>query len=203
MILKVCKICEETKNLIDFRYRKVSQKYSGTCKLCQNKQIIKSNIINNLNTFTKICFICKEETDISNFSYFKSDNKFSSYCKTCDSKRKKSSKSISKEYYQEHYKKNRILFLIRDYKKFDKKRNLDNDLTKEYIEQQLINNCVYCGYPSTGFDRIDNSIGHTIKNCVPCCRECNVARMDNFTHKETFIIGSAIKQIKNNRSCLH
>ncbi len=38
-----------------------------------------------------------------------------------------------------------------------------------------------------------------IDNCIPCCKECNVARMNNFTHEEMLIIGQAIKAVKENR----
>lgn len=49
-------------------------------------------------------------------------------------------------------------------------------------------------------DRIDNNIGHTKLNVVPCCYTCNTARNNNFTHNEMFILGETIKQIKLNRN---
>lgn len=30
-----------------------------------------------------------------------------------------------------------------------------------------------------GIDRIDNMLGYSINNCVPCCSQCNQAKMDN------------------------
>jgi len=63
----------------------------------------------------------------------------------------------------------------------------------------LASPCYYCGYPSNGVDRIDNSIGHIMTNCIPCCHTCNVARMDNFSHEEMIILGKTIREIKLKR----
>ena len=42
--------------------------------------------------------------------------------------------------------------------------------------------CRYCGYTPTefdrnGVDRLDNDKGYTDENVVPCCKFCNVAKM--------------------------
>lgn len=85
------------------------------------------------------------------------------------------------------------------YKKADSKRGFVTDLTKHDILSVKSEFCVYCGFPATGFDRVDNSRGHTKDNCVPCCLECNVARMDNFSFEEMKIIGEAIREVKSGR----
>lgn len=33
--------------------------------------------------------------------------------------------------------------------------------------------CFYCGSKSTGLDRVDNSKGYVLENCVACCWRCN------------------------------
>lgn len=52
-------------------------------------------------------------------------------------------------------------------------------------------NCHYCGveprqvhkpkgsngaYLYNGLDRLDNAVGYTVENCVPCCYTCNHAK---------------------------
>lgn len=159
----------------------------------------------------KLCIRCKEDKQLSEFSFSNTDNRYSSYCKPCDVKRRQNyTKNLSADQlliqrvYDRsrsliRYQNNKIYFILKDYKRYDTRKGFINDLTIEYITSQLDNKCVYCSYPSTGLDRINNSKGHLQENCVPCCKECNIARMDNFTHKEMFIIGKAIKQIKDNR----
>ena len=199
--LKVCKVCGESRDSITgFRLRKNAKKRSGTCKVCDRRRQ-KYNFDTSITH--KICCICKCEKPISDFYFLKTENRLSSYCKYCDSHRKKNlnpKKLIrNKEKAKILYRENKPFFVLKDYRKYDKKRGFINDLTIEYVSEQLERPCVYCGYPSTGLDRIENTLGHMRSNCVPCCRECNVARMDNFTHQEMFIIGLAIKQIKDNR----
>lgn len=78
--------------------------------------------------------------------------------------------------------------LIATYKYNAGKRNLEFVLTKEQFKKLVIQNCSYCGVkPHTiaderksngkfiynGIDRVDNTKGYTINNCVTCCRTCN------------------------------
>lgn len=79
-----------------------------------------------------------------------------------------------------------LLFLR--YKRKAKNRNYNFTLTKENFEKLTSSNCFYCGknpenvckqafsngdYIYNGIDRVDNSKGYTIDNCVPCCFKCN------------------------------
>lgn len=87
------------------------------------------------------------------------------------------------------------------YKLRDRKRGLENDLTREFVLEECKKPCIYCGDTKRiGLDRIDNTKGHTKDNVVPCCYECNCARLDNFTHEEMLIIGKSIAEVKKNRS---
>lgn len=79
------------------------------------------------------------------------------------------------------------------YKAGAKKRNLKFALTKTEFIDFLQKNCFYCNstpsncmtkkrvtgnesYCFNGVDRIDNTIGYTLDNCVACCKICNIAK---------------------------
>jgi hypothetical protein len=75
-----------------------------------------------------------------------------------------------------------------------KKRGLSFSLNKDEFFVLSMSRCHYCGaeplaeyYNSSkktkqrlciynGIDRVDNSKGYEIKNCVPCCKVCNMAK---------------------------
>lgn len=69
------------------------------------------------------------------------------------------------------------------YKMSDRKKHMENDLTVAWIRAKLKDaKCVYCGRTlSLGFDRIDNSIGHTMSNVVVACAKCNKFRGNYLT----------------------
>ena len=68
------------------------------------------------------------------------------------------------------------------------------------IENILTQKCVYCGDTKRiGCDRINNNLGHTKDNVVPCCIECNTARNNYFTYEEMRELGKTIAKIKENR----
>jgi hypothetical protein len=63
------------------------------------------------------------------------------------------------------------------------------EISKDKFRELTKKNCYYCdaepnrvftnsglcksSYTCNGLDRIDNSIGYTLANCVPCCKICN------------------------------
>lgn len=102
-----------------------------------------------------------------------------------------------------------------------KKSNRNFELSKEQFKQITSSNCYYCNiapfnttktqtggiygyYVYNGIDRINNALGYTIKNSVPCCKFCNYAKhkmsldefknwlirvsenLDNFVKKEKY-----------------
>lgn len=94
----------------------------------------------------------------------------------------------------------RISRMLGAYKLRDKKRGQASDIDIDFMRAEIEKGCVYCGDMSgVGLDRIDNSMGHTKNNVVPCCYTCNCARMDNFSHEEMFVLGAAIRGIKGAR----
>ena len=69
-------------------------------------------------------------------------------------------------------------FIYEDSRRSDKKKGFTNNLTKEFIKEQIAKGCSYCGETELRMtlDRIDNDLGHTKKNVVPACIRCNYAR---------------------------
>lgn len=81
--------------------------------------------------------------------------------------------------------------ILHTYKKGAKRRNLEFSLNKKDFSNLINQNCFYCGvqpyrrtnvknangqYTYNGVDRINNKLGYTISNCVPCCKICNLAK---------------------------
>jgi len=77
------------------------------------------------------------------------------------------------------------------YKNSARKRNLVFELSWDEFIHMTSQNCFYCGskpkqvysssnntgdYIHNGIDRIDNSKGYTLENCVSCCKICNYAK---------------------------
>ena len=81
--------------------------------------------------------------------------------------------------------------IYHDYIKNASNRNLIFELDEEQFKMLSKQDCVYCGRPPhrtssrnrsnltytyNGIDRIDNSRGYTLDNCVSCCTTCNLAK---------------------------
>ncbi len=70
-------------------------------------------------------------------------------------------------------------------------RDISWSLSFDDFAALIFRNCHYCGSPPetiytvkderghvahSGVDRVDNNVGYTVDNCVPCCRFCNIAK---------------------------
>jgi hypothetical protein len=90
--------------------------------------------------------------------------------------------------------------LYRNYRGGAKGRGLLFTITKDEFSSLTSQPCHYCGLPPyhtfntkglngnytyTGLDRVDNSLGYTLENVVPCCGVCN--RMKTTYTEEQFI----------------
>ena len=85
-----------------------------------------------------------------------------------------------------------IVRVHRQYKRHAKDRGKPFFLTVADFESLIFENCHYCGSPPSnvrryssgiredvaysGVDRVDNILGYTVDNCVPCCKGCNLAK---------------------------
>lgn len=89
-------------------------------------------------------------------------------------------------------------YFIRTYIIGARDRNLDFLLTREEFQTLIDQDCFYCGAKpvlrkvgdrlkhdiyANGIDRVDNKVGYTLDNCVPCCKICNKAKLD-FSQEE-------------------
>lgn len=68
--------------------------------------------------------------------------------------------------------------VLEDSRKTDRKAGRSNDLTREFVAQQLARGCSYCGETSLRMtlDRRDNGLGHLQANVIPACIRCNFTR---------------------------
>ena len=66
-----------------------------------------------------------------------------------------------------------------EYRFAAKARDLEFTLTYEQFLALWQKPCRYCGdpIPTVGIDRLDNSLGYVQGNVVPCCTECNRAKL--------------------------
>lgn len=83
--------------------------------------------------------------------------------------------------------------VINGYRMRAKKLGVICELTQDNFIRYFEEKCFYCGSPPSnisvsqhgrgdyhynGVDRIDNTAGYTLKNCVSCCCNCNYAKND-------------------------
>ncbi len=83
-----------------------------------------------------------------------------------------------------------------------KRRSISFDLTCEQYVKLIGPECFYCngffGRVTTGvgLDRMDNSKGYTIDNCVSCCKSCNGIKNSILTVEETKAAVKAIIRVR-------
>jgi len=81
--------------------------------------------------------------------------------------------------------------MLGQYRRSAKLHQFSFDLTEEEFDDLTQHPCYYCGsigsahwwskspngpYIANGIDRVDNSKGYSMTNCVACCRTCNMAK---------------------------
>ena len=204
---RTCKTCGVTKLLIDnFRFHSFNNSFCRECLDCANYKRRKKNRFFrkkykeiSVSENSKTCTNCLKTFD-KDEAFFK-DSKYKLYptCKICYNNirgKDYNKRCTIQKLYDEN---NRGRYVLRTTQKFDKSKNLQNDLTVEFIVKKLKNPCIYCSFPSTGLDRLNNGLGHLQSNCVPCCKMCNFTRQDQYTYEEMKILGPYISLIKKLR----
>ncbi len=88
-------------------------------------------------------------------------------------------------------------FIYQDSRRTDRKAGRSNDLTKDFIAEQIAKGCAYCGETEIRMtlDRIDNDIGHTTGNVIPACIRCNYVR-GNMPHTAWIVVARAMKRAR-------
>lgn len=176
------------------------------------------NLNPNNSSVERQCFRCKTTLPLTREFFHAEKSRpegFSYECKCCHNERKIGRSRIKEKWSnktpeqkaatrdrQRRYaqtSKGRALFLASAYKKIDSAKGQSSEITQQFLIDSIFSSlCTYCGTTEQlGCDRIDNSIGHTIANVVPCCARCNLTRGDRFTHGEMKIIGKTIAFISS------
>jgi len=83
--------------------------------------------------------------------------------------------------------------LFKQYQREAERRSHDFNLTLGEFKGITTRLCYYCGsspsniarqtdcngsYSYNGIDRVDNDLGYTLDNSVPCCKYCNIMKLD-------------------------
>lgn len=106
--------------------------------------------------------------------------------------------------------------LLNSYKHNAKKRELEYQLTDEEFNSITSSNCFYCGveprqkvsnkfnkrngtYVYNGLDRIDNTRGYVVSNCVACCGICNRAKNNLSTQEFQTWLSRLVKFQRNKK----
>lgn len=165
---------------------------------------------------TKVCPRCGIEKDVEEFYKSKqAKDGRRCYCKECEKKMNSEREPQYKEYRKryresehgkrvkrEYFEKNREKTYVQNknwqqtlkgrlfsYKRAAKARSIDWLLTDDEFGSFWQQPCSYCGaeIETIGIDRLNNTIGYELKNCVSCCTVCNYMKRDinyeNFIEK--------------------
>ena len=210
--MKTCKACNALKTLDNFRPRKDSTDgYRNVCKTCEKEKILIGKVIDEVKNiygnwtvisraenkpdgsarWNCICTCGTEKVVPANT--LREGASLSCGCKIVEiGKLKREANSIEKTLY-------------RGYRTGAVSRGLLFELTFKQVEALIYSNCHYCGdtpndvkyyynrkgvdkshyIKTNGIDRIDNTKGYSISNCVPCCKMCN--QMKSNIHLDDFL----------------
>lgn len=93
-------------------------------------------------------------------------------CLSCKVIRRRVVQQVNKEKNQYHKK---PIFRYATYKRGAIRRGYVFDLTFEEFNELWNKPCTYCAdaIKGIGIDRIDNNVGYTAINVIPCCTTCN------------------------------
>ncbi len=142
---------------------------------------------------SKICSKCSKNKPLKDYYLYNTRGYFNAKCKKCVLEESRinirKNRKIKGTYAWRSRRRDSILWSA-------KKRGISFDLSLvEFEKLKSIITCFYCGKEANNLtiDRVDNSKGYTIQNCVRCCRKCN-ARKGSMNLEDFEIFGKKIKQ---------
>lgn len=145
-----------------------------------------TQVLQTTNSTKRICTHCGNDFESFNTRY----NKDSLSCKDCSSKQlvqDEKRKNRIRNYKEESN--NNITGYYKDYIIRASKKGLEIRFDFDDFSKLVTSSCYYCNHKSDletiGIDRVDNSKGYILENCVPCCWNCN--RIKHVYHQEFFI----------------
>ena len=137
---------------------------------------------------TKNTWVC--QCDCGNITTVITSKLKSGAIKSCGCLKDETNRINSQTTIEKRMKDNATLnIVIGTYKYNALARDLEFELTPQECENLFQSNCHYCGSPPSniqknrtksyvysGIDRIDNTLGYSPQNVVPCCKTCNKAK---------------------------
>ena len=223
MTMIECKACKQTKNFSEFRKRKDSKDgFRNVCRVCQDNNVKIGKVINEAgNTFGQWKVIARAENKKDGSARWlcvcACGTERAVSANTLREGTTLSCGCALKTFRKESRSPNTIeKTIFRGYRTGALSRGHVFELTLKEVEKLLYSDCAYCGdspsdikYFNTknngkdqthfiltnGIDRVDNTKGYTLENCVPCCKMCNQLK-SNHTLEAFF---EKISKINNKR----
>lgn len=146
-----------------------------------HESVKKANLSN-----TQICVGCGKDY-IRFKTKYNHESKRCPSCAECQQKQDDKRKDRIRNYKEENLK--YPLTYFKEYNKNALIRDISFYLTFEQFNTLIQKPCHYCTHfietEANGIDRVNNSLGYTVDNCVSCCWHCN--RMKSFYHPVFFV----------------
>lgn len=162
-----------------------------TTRLTDKKRYVHRNTLNDsikhANTSdTRLCVSCGKDY-IKFLTKFNYESKRCKQCSETQQRQDDKRKERDRNYKEENLRFPQTYF--KAYIKSSIRREIPFELTFEQFDTLIRSPCYYCTHhidiEANGIDRVNNSLGYTIANCVPCCWECN--RIKSFYHPVFFV----------------
>jgi hypothetical protein len=146
-------------------------------------------------TETRVCRICngnpKPKSEFYSYKQKQRSGKIlhmtRTECRECQDKR-------TRQYHRD----NRDRYILNNSRRADKLIGVKGDLTRPIIKEMIARPCNYCNIQDgkMGIDRVVNSLGHIITNCVPCCIRCNALKRDMPKEAWEFLVPHVKKAVE-------